>query len=223
MALNLYYTQVSPPCRAVMLTAEAIGMKLNLINVDIFSGENLKPEYEQLNPQKTIPLLIDGEYKIWESKAIMIYLVNKYGQSAERLYPKNPAARAVVNQRLYFDTIYLDKRIREYYFPSAFMGESIMDPVKYENLCFGFELLNKYLENQNYVCGRILTLADLSIVTSVSTAEVFDFDLAKYKNVTEWYERVKSSAPGYKLANAEGAEMMKQLLENLKSQKSDEQ
>ncbi|XP_048513434.1 uncharacterized protein LOC105687479 [Athalia rosae] len=178
--------------------------------------------FAQLNPQKTIPLLIDGEYKIWESKAIMIYLVNKYGQSAERLYPKNPAARAVVNQRLYFDTIYLDKRIREYYFPSAFMGESIMDPVKYENLCFGFELLNKYLENQNYVCGRILTLADLSIVTSVSTAEVFDFDLAKYKNVTEWYERVKSSAPGYKLANAEGAEMMKQLLENLKSQKSDE-
>jgi glutathione S-transferase len=48
MALDLYYTPFSSPCRAVMLTAEAIGISLNLIKVDLFGGEQLKPEYEQV-------------------------------------------------------------------------------------------------------------------------------------------------------------------------------
>lgn len=44
----------------------------------------------------------------------MIYLVNKFGKS-ERLYPKQPAGRALVNQRLYFDMDRLYKSVTEYY------------------------------------------------------------------------------------------------------------
>lgn len=48
MSLDLYYTPVSSPCRAVLLAAEAIGISLNLKEIDIFANEHLKPEYEQV-------------------------------------------------------------------------------------------------------------------------------------------------------------------------------
>lgn len=46
------------------------------------------------------------------------------------------------------------------------------DPEKYKKMEESYELLNKFLEDQDFVAGDNLTIADLSIISSVSTAEV---------------------------------------------------
>lgn len=48
MPVQLYYLPPSPPCRAVMLTAEAIGLEMELIMLNIQAGEHLTSEYEQV-------------------------------------------------------------------------------------------------------------------------------------------------------------------------------
>jgi glutathione S-transferase len=45
MSLDLYYIPASAPCRAVMLTANAVGVRLNLKYVDKSKGEHLTPEF----------------------------------------------------------------------------------------------------------------------------------------------------------------------------------
>lgn len=42
---TLYYTDVSPPVRSVLLTSKALGLELDLKQVNLFAGEHLKPEY----------------------------------------------------------------------------------------------------------------------------------------------------------------------------------
>lgn len=50
-----------------------------------------------------MPTLIDKGFTVWDSHAIAVYLVQKYSPD-QRLYPSEPKKRAIVNQRLHFDT-----------------------------------------------------------------------------------------------------------------------
>lgn len=45
MAPTVYLVHPSPPCRAVLMTAKAIGLPVTEKNVDLFGGEHMKPEY----------------------------------------------------------------------------------------------------------------------------------------------------------------------------------
>lgn len=45
MGLDFYYLPGSAPCRAVMLTAKALGINLNLKHCDLMKGEHLTPEF----------------------------------------------------------------------------------------------------------------------------------------------------------------------------------
>lgn len=45
MAIDLYQLPASGPCRAILMTAQHIGVDLNKKHVDLFAGEQLKPEF----------------------------------------------------------------------------------------------------------------------------------------------------------------------------------
>ena len=59
----------------------------------------------QINPAKKVPAIVDQGFPVWESRAIMQYLCNKYAPNSP-LYPKDIQKRAVVDSLLYFDTTY---------------------------------------------------------------------------------------------------------------------
>ncbi|XP_078053376.1 glutathione S-transferase 1-1-like isoform X2 [Augochlora pura] len=221
MAVDLYYTPISSPCRAVLLTAEAIGFPLNLKEIDLMAGDHLKPEYEQLNPQRTVPFLVDGDFKLTESRAIMSYLVDEYGKNP-RLNPQTPSGRALVNHRLHFDLGTLYRSVANYYYPVAFGKAEDHDPELYEKVQEAFEILNIFLEGQDFVAGRYFTIADLALVATTSSAEAFGFDMEDYPNVVKWMDKMKVSAPGYRKAIGEGLMLLKKFLEDSKNAESSE-
>ncbi|XP_028170041.1 glutathione S-transferase 1-like [Ostrinia furnacalis] len=210
---DLYYVPGSAPCRAVLLTARALNINLNLKLVDLHHGEHLKPEYLKLNPQHTVPTLVDDGLSIWESRAIITYLVNKYAKG-NSLYPEDPKARAVVDQRLYFDIGTLYQKFSEYFYPQVF-GGAPADKEKLTAVENALKLFDTFLEGHKYAAGNNLTVADLSLIASVSSFEASDINFLKYPNVKRWYETVKSTAPGYEEANGKGLIAFKELVNNM--------
>lgn len=79
-----------------------LGLTVNLESLDFLKGEHLQEAFLKINPLHQVPVLVDGDFTVTESKAILAYLVNsrKPGSS---LYPSDPKLRAVVDQRMYYD------------------------------------------------------------------------------------------------------------------------
>lgn len=150
----------------------------------------------QINPQHTIPAIKDGDLVLWESRAILGYLVNKYGKD-DQYYPKDAVKRAVVDQRLYFDMGTLYKSFAEYFYPQ-FKEQAPADPAKFKKMGEAYEFLNRFLEGKKYTAGDQITIADFAILATVSTAVVCaGFSLDKYPNVLRWYKDAQENAPGY--------------------------
>lgn len=63
-----------------------------------------------MNPQHTVPTLDDDGFYIWDSHAISAYLIGKYAKD-DSLYPKDLQKRAVIDQRLHFDSGILFPRL----------------------------------------------------------------------------------------------------------------
>ena len=208
MPLDFYYLPGSAPCRAVLLAAKAVGVELNCKMLDLMKGEHLTPEFLKINPQHTIPTLDDNGFALWESRAIMTYLISKSGKD-DSLYPSDPKTRAMIDQRLYFDLGTLYARFGEYFYPVMFAGASF-DPEKLSKLQDALKFFDIFLEGHDFAVGNSLTVADLSLAATVSTIDVMEVDLSPYKNVQRWFEKVKATAPGYEEANGKNVLIFKQ-------------
>ncbi|KYN08361.1 Glutathione S-transferase 1-1 [Cyphomyrmex costatus] len=214
MPIDLYQLTGSPPCRAVLLTAAAVGVDLNVKNVDLNAGEHLKPEFIKMNPQHTVPTLDDDGLYLCESRAIMTYLVNQYGKD-DSLYPKDPKKRALVDQRLCFDLGTLYQSFTDYYYPIIFTGLT-PEQTKYDKLHEALSYLDKFLEGENYVAGKTLTVADITLAVSVSNFPLVDYDLSKYSNILRWFIKIQAEIPKYSDLESVGMKAFADLIEHYK-------
>lgn len=75
--LKLYYHPLSPPSRFVHILLKDGNIPFDVHVIDLFKGEQKGEEYAKINPNKTVPSLVDGDLVLWESHAIAKYLCDK--------------------------------------------------------------------------------------------------------------------------------------------------
>lgn len=214
MPVDVYLAPASGPCRAVLMTAKCIGLDVNQKIVNLAAGEQLKPEYIKMNPQHCVPTIDDNGFYLWESRAIQTYLVNKYAPDSS-LYPKDPKERAIVDRMLYFDIGTLYKAESDYLYPILFRGQPA-DPEKKEAFDKTLGFLEEFLSKTSYAAGDHLTLADLSIVASLSFADLADYSFSSFPKVTAYLNKLKSEIPNYKEINDVPLNQFKEFLKSKK-------
>ncbi|XP_017835647.2 glutathione S-transferase 1-like [Drosophila busckii] len=204
--LKLYGLDASPPVRAVKLTLAALQLDYEFIVVDVTSKQQLSKEYLAKNPQHTVPLLEDGDACIWDSHAIMCYLVSKYSRD-DSLYPRDLLKRAVVDQRLHFESgVVFANALRAITKLVLFFGVTEVPKERIEAITEAYDFVELFLKGHSYMAGDQLTLADLSLISSISSLVAYvPVDAAKYFNLSNWIKRMEL-LPYYE-QNAKGAAM----------------
>jgi glutathione S-transferase len=76
--------------------------------VSFSAGDTRKPEFIALNPRHTVPLLVDGDFRLWESLAILEYL-DEASSAGPKLFPGDAKSRARVRRLVQEIDGYLDK------------------------------------------------------------------------------------------------------------------
>ena len=212
MTIDFYYNPGSGPCRTLLIAAKTFGVEWNKIVLNLMAKEQLKPEFLKLNPQHTVPTMVDDGFVLTESRAILIYLAEKFDKEG-KYYPKCMQKRTLVLQRLMFDLGTLNKAFGDYFYPQMREGKPA-DPAALAKIHDALQYLNIFLEGQTYLVGDSPTIADMAIATTVSTFEAVNIDIKKYANIVRWYDQCKTVLPGWN-ENAEGIVMFRNFLKNL--------
>ena len=62
--LELHALLLSPPSRAVHMALDLLGLDYDYVHVDVLGGGTRTPEFLSMNPQHTVPVLVDGNHVI---------------------------------------------------------------------------------------------------------------------------------------------------------------
>jgi glutathione S-transferase len=198
--MKLYYHPVSTTSRPVVLFAAESGIDLDLQVVDLFTGEQYKPEYASINPSRQVPVLYDGDFRLTESSAILKYLAEKTRSPA---YPADPRKRARVNERMdWFNTGFYRDFSYGFVYPQifAFMrrpDEKVQAATVAwgrEKALFWLKVLNEDLIGPagRFLCGDEITIADYLGAMMVLGGEAIRADFAAYPNIARWLGHMKA-------------------------------
>ncbi len=89
--MKLYGFAPSPNTWQVRALATHIGVPLEFVPLDFTKGDTKTPAFLAINPTGRTPALVDGDFKLWETMAIMQYVA---GKKANPLWPDDARARA---------------------------------------------------------------------------------------------------------------------------------
>ncbi|XP_074648757.1 glutathione S-transferase 1-like [Tubulanus polymorphus] len=211
--INFYMMHVSSPCRGVWMVLKELGLEFNLKYTDLMKNEHMTPEFLKMNPQHCIPTVDDNGFIMWESRAIMLYLAEKYSKNSN-FYPKdNPEKIYQINRFLFFDMDKMYGKTGQYIYPKMLEGKEL-DPEKEKAMKQSYDLLDGYLEGKKYVTGDHMTVADLSIAASVMFSTLIDYDISGWKNVSRWLNTMKK-LPYFEECNS-GLDSFKQYMKSRK-------
>ena len=180
---TLYGFDLSSPYLKVRYLANYLGIDLKLEQVDAINGEHHSDAYLQLNPVGKVPVLVDGDFKLFESNAIMRYLAREQGSD---LYPSDIKQLAVVDQWLDFVSIHIGNAMNRVFgnrviFPMV--GIDVDERSINDGLSFlerFLPVINQQLTTHPYLAGSQLTLADFNLVALLDPAAMAGIDLSPY-------------------------------------------
>jgi glutathione S-transferase len=169
------------------------------IVVDLFAGAQFQPEYTAINPNSTVPMLEDGDFRLSESSAILKYLADKVGSPT---YPTDLKTRARINAAMdWFNTGFYrgfgyemcyEQLIPQMQIADATARTMVVARGKASAEKHLAVLNNHMIGNNNYVCGPTLTIADYLGAAIVCIGDVPGCSFAQYPNVQRWLATMKA-------------------------------
>ncbi|MCB9771513.1 MAG: glutathione S-transferase family protein [Candidatus Omnitrophica bacterium] len=192
--LIIYGSDLSSPANKVRFVANYLGLQYEYKKIDLGAGEQRKPEFLNINPVGKVPAINDDGFILSESGAIIRYFADKVGSS---LYPKGLKERALVDQEMDFLTLHVGGAMQKVVFNRLFAPRRkiVIDERALEE-GIGFlgrflPIVEKKLSQTSYVAGKVITLADMTLLATLDPAEITNVDLNVYPCLKKWRENLR--------------------------------
>jgi glutathione S-transferase len=189
--MKIYDFPLSPNCRKVRAVVYELGLTPEFVPVQLFKGEQHTPEIAALNPNEKAPILVDGDFVLWESNAIAAYLA-----SGTSLLPTAPRERAEVDRWSAWQLAHFGPAVGKVAFqrlvkPMTGRGQpdaKIVEEGTTEYAKFA-GVLEASLGNREYLAGR-LSIADFIVASIFSIGAAVGLEAAPFPKVNAWLGRV---------------------------------
>ncbi|XP_075071792.1 glutathione S-transferase theta-1-like [Mixophyes fleayi] len=199
--LTLYLDLLSQPCRSVYIFAKANNIPFNNKAVHLFKGDHMSEEYRKVNPLCKVPALKDGDFRMAESTAMLLYMANKY-KTPDHWYPSDYQKRALVdeyfawqltNTRPHGSKLFWVKVMTPFVLGHEATSEKL-DPVlaEFNSTLKTFE--EYFLQNKPFLAGDQISLADLVAIVEIMQPLAGGIDVFEDKpKLTAWKHRVEEA------------------------------
>ena len=159
--LKFYYSGAPNPTK-VALFLEETGTPYDPIPIDTRKGEQHQPEFLAINPNAKLPAIVDGDVKVFDSSAILLYLAEKTGKF---LPAKTDKARGELLSWMFF----VSSGVGPYFGQSVHFRVYVPEKISYATNRYAFEaqrhagILDARLANQKYMLGDTYTIVDMNV------------------------------------------------------------
>ncbi len=194
--MKLYHNPLSPNSRRALIVAQHLKLDLEEVIVDLTKGGTRTPEFLQLNPSGMVPVLVDGDFVLTESRVIAEYLAAKRPESG--LWPADEKERFDVNRWMMWDAAHFSSPIGTLTFEKLLkpmLGSGETDEGRVRDALTTFDrfarVLEQRLTGKDYIVGGRLTVADLAIACALTYTAALGVSLEPYPNLRSWFSRIR--------------------------------
>lgn len=206
-----FYGLTSPNVQKIFIMLEECGLQYNFKPVDVWAAANHTPDFEKLNPNKKIPVIVDHDgpggkpYTVFESGAILMYLAEKTG----KFMSKDMRKKYDEVQWLFVQVANVGPAFGNFTHFNLFAPKSgseySFSRYKSEMLRL-YELLDKRLGETKYLGGNEYSVADMATFPWTRQHEAHGAKLGDKPNLKRWFDEL-SARPAVKAMIARQADI----------------
>jgi glutathione S-transferase len=178
---------------------EELGLTYDDVHMDFVNKQQKSNDYLELNPNGKIPTLVDhnnNDFAIWESNAILQYLVSEYDKE-HKISVDDKEGKYKTEQWLFFQASGQGPYFGQAQWFMYYHPEKLPTAIKryQEEIRRVLGVLDNVLSKQEWLVGDKCTIADLSFIkyTDYAVTKLLgpDFDFAaEYPNAYKWHTRM---------------------------------
>jgi glutathione S-transferase len=182
----------------VLAVSRHLGLNPEIHDVNVYRGEGRALQYLAINPSGKIPSLVDGEFVLSESNAILLYLAEAHG--ANRLWSSESIQRARIAQWLFWESAHWQPTLIA--FLSELVGHRLLParvPKPRHPPDWSSDLVQPILKTlqtglsaSEFLTGPTVTIADFAVAGMMTYFRAADFPFQRLPKIADWYARIES-------------------------------
>ncbi|MFT7433365.1 MAG: glutathione S-transferase [Alphaproteobacteria bacterium] len=194
--MKLYGMPLSTRVNKVRMFLALTHKKYAFEHVNLFTGDHKSQSFLDMSIMGKIPVLDDGGYILSESNSILRYLAAMQGTGS--LYPSELQKRCQVDRWLDYVSMHVDDGINRILF-NIFVAPHVGVHPSERSINEGkfavetaLPIIEAQLKKQPFIAGECMTIADISLLSTLDPLELLDMDISAYKTLVKWQEHMKN-------------------------------